>query len=447
MCTPAAGARVGPGPGEQRPRQVGPLGDRGRRRLGAAPAGSLGAGQRLVRRHGGPRRRRRRPGRRAGRPGRSSGDRGGDQHLLGAARPARPAARDGRASSSANTSSRISTGSPPSRGEQVVGRQPQRQREGPGLAVTRVALGRHRAELEAQLVAVRADQGDPALELGLAAGLPSASSSASASARGRGRAGRSPSEETGRSCSACAALRRDRRVGLATSGRGRSTSTSRAASSSAPAVARCASQTSRVDRSAPPRVARRHGRRLEQGVALLEDPVVVGAHAGQPRGARHEQVVEEPAPLATGRPSPGRGPPARTARCAAGRAPRGAAGPGERLMRARFARPGLISTSTRVGRSSRTTADPDDRALGALRGPAARRRRPGGCSGSRRSRSPRRGWSCPGRCGPTSDGDARVERELDRRRRTEVGQREVRDVHGAGRWAAGQPERRTGISR
>ena len=38
-------------------------------------------------------------------------------------------------------------------------------------------------------------------------------------------------------------------------------------------------------------------RGLQQRVALLEDAVVVGAHAGQPGSAGHEQVVEEAAPL------------------------------------------------------------------------------------------------------------------------------------------------------
>ena len=41
---------------------------------------------------------------------------------------------------------------------------------------------------------------------------------------------------------------------------------------------------------------------LEQGVALLEDPVVVGADAGQPRRAQHQQVVEEARAGPTGSP-------------------------------------------------------------------------------------------------------------------------------------------------
>jgi len=47
---------------------------------------------------------------------------------------------------------------------------------------------------------------------------------------------------------------------------------------------------------AAPAAARRGGG-LQQSVALLEDPVVVRAHAGHPRGPRDEQVVEEPAAL------------------------------------------------------------------------------------------------------------------------------------------------------
>ena len=49
-----------------------------------------------------------------------------------------------------------------------------------------------------------------------------------------------------------------------------------------------------------PRRARAGG--LEQGVALLEHPVVVGADAGQPRRAQHQQVVEERAAAPTGSP-------------------------------------------------------------------------------------------------------------------------------------------------
>ena len=74
------------------------------------------------------------------------------------------------ASSSANTSSRISTGSSPSAAQQLVRRQPQRQRERPRLAVAGVALdGQRRPSEQHQVVAVRADQGDAALELVAAA--------------------------------------------------------------------------------------------------------------------------------------------------------------------------------------------------------------------------------------------------------------------------------------
>ena len=40
----------------------------------------------------------------------------------------------------------------------------------------------------------------------------------------------------------------------------------------------------------------RAARRLQQGVALPQHPVVVGEHAGEPRRQLHEQLVEEPAP-------------------------------------------------------------------------------------------------------------------------------------------------------
>ncbi len=41
----------------------------------------------------------------------------------------------------------------------------------------------------------------------------------------------------------------------------------------------------------------RRAGRLQQGTALLEHPVVVGAHPGEPRRAQHQQLVHEPPPL------------------------------------------------------------------------------------------------------------------------------------------------------
>ncbi len=51
------------------------------------------------------------------------------------------------------------------RAQQLVGRQPQRQREGPRLPVAGVALDRQLAQRAEQVVAVRAHQRDPAVEL------------------------------------------------------------------------------------------------------------------------------------------------------------------------------------------------------------------------------------------------------------------------------------------
>ena len=135
-------------------------------------------------------------------------------------------------------------------GEQVVGRQPQRQREGPGLAVAGVALGRQRAQAQQQVVAVRADERDAALELAAPA----------LAQRGEQRLGEQRAVGDQRQLGADAGHVVDRRSRPSrarptrrpspTSGRSRSTSSRRAASSSAPAVARWVSQTSSVDRSA-----------------------------------------------------------------------------------------------------------------------------------------------------------------------------------------------------
>ena len=90
------------------------------------------------------------------------------------------------ASSSAKTSSRISTGSSPSlRSTSRLG-QAQAQGDRPGLAVRREPLGRQPAQAEDEVVALRADQGDAAIEL-----LPASSLDAGQQARHASRHGRS----------------------------------------------------------------------------------------------------------------------------------------------------------------------------------------------------------------------------------------------------------------
>ena len=70
--------------------------------------------------------------------------------------------------------------------QQVVRRQPQRERERPRLAVAGVALGRQRARAcSTQVVAVRADQGDAAVELVARGAAPASASSAVGAGRAR----------------------------------------------------------------------------------------------------------------------------------------------------------------------------------------------------------------------------------------------------------------------
>ena len=194
--------------------------------------------------------------------------------------------------------------------QQVVRRQPQRQRERPRLAVRGVALdrqplvgGARRREGQQQVVAVRADQREAAVELVVAGAAP-----ARRGARRRARGRSSARSRTRLVVDLGVLARRPRgpppRRPCRRRAAGRRPGASRAASSSAPCWASCSSQTrastARASCDALPR--RAAPARLEQGVALLEHPVVVGAHAGQPRRAQHQQVVEEPAPVATGRP-------------------------------------------------------------------------------------------------------------------------------------------------
>ena len=92
-------------------------------------------------------------------------------------------------------------------------------------------------------------------------------------------------------------------------------------------------------------------------------------------------------------------------------------GSGERFSRARFARPGTISSSTRRATLRRARSAPGPPRGSRRRGPAARRSRPGGWPGSRRTRRPRPGSSCP----PVRPDQGRhpgLQRQLELRRRS-----------------------------
>ena len=92
------------------------------------------------------------------------GHRGGDQDLLGvgdqAGQPV-PAARVELGEHVVQDQHRVLATLP----QQVEAGQPQRERERPGLAVAGVAAGGQRADGQLELVAVRADQADAAVEL------------------------------------------------------------------------------------------------------------------------------------------------------------------------------------------------------------------------------------------------------------------------------------------
>ena len=136
---------------------------------------------------------------------------------------------------------------------------------------------------------------------------------------------------------------------------------------------------------------------LQQGVALAQDALVVGPGAGEARGAQHEQVVEEPPPL--GRVSLDQGEVLRGEDHGADE-PDQVAG----LRQRRLVDPGAVGLAgvdlhlEHGGASVAHHRRPDDGLVGTGRGRVARRWPPGGRSGGRGSRSPRRGWSCPGRC-------------------------------------------------
>ena len=143
-------------------------------------------------------------------------------------------------------------------------------------------------------------------------------------------------------------------------------------------------------------LAQHRRRRLQQGVALLEDLVVVGAHARPARLALDEQVVEEAAPLRRvaldeGEVLGGEEHGAHRAEHVAGPRHRGAAEPGP---------VGPTRRDLELDHRLALVAH-DGSAHDRLRSPrtarAAGRWPPGATRASRGSRSPRRGSSCPGR--------------------------------------------------
>ena len=163
-----------------------------------------------------------------------------------------------------------------------------------------VALGRQRPELQHQLVAVRADQRDAALQLGLAdlgdlvehrGGQHVAVGDQRHVLAQRRRGSRSPPARPrrtptrpppGKPCRPAVAAPRPGRSGRPAARRRRWPG---------------ASPRPRGSAGPPARAPRAPAPDLQQGVALLEHPVVVGPHPGVPRRAQHQQVVEEPAAL------------------------------------------------------------------------------------------------------------------------------------------------------
>ena len=327
----------------------------------------------------------------------------------------------------------------PSAGRRTPGAAPARRTRTP--RARRTPWPASGPEVEPQVVAMRTDQGDAALDLRLAAGpaSPRAARRRRLVAVGHELARRGPAR-TGRPVPPVAPPGRDLVVGLGRpAARDRSTRASRAASSSAPARGQVAvPDVQRRQVAGAP--ARRDGQAggLEQSVALLEDSVVVGAYAGQPglratsRSSRNRRRSPG-SPLTSARSS--------GAKSTVRSSPSDLAGAGDR--RAVDPRPvgparvDLDLDQRRAGRRARPR--PEGQRARRPAAPAARPWRPGGWTAWRRTRSPRPGWSCPAR--------------WDRRTRSPPGRAGARPRRRTGsRSARGarrarQPDRRTGISR
>ena len=340
----------------------------------------------------------------------------GDQHLLAVGdqlgQPVAPPV-----SSSANTSSRISTGSsPPSCRSSSYAASRSAERERPGLAVAGVALGRQRAERSAPGRRGAGRRGTPRAR---APGCRTSSSAASS----RSCSSASPAPRPRRRSAADRLAQRGvvGRPGVALAGADlRRTpcpgSGARSRSSRKPGVEQLGADPGQVavpdlegvqgvarasstgsSAGLVPTAAQHRRGRLQQRVALLEHPVVVRPHPGPAGLPRDQQVVQEPAPLAgvaldqgqvLGREQHRAQRAEHVARPRHRR--RGSAGPG-------WPCPALISSSTSVVALVLHDRAADDRRVGARTAPAARRWPPGGCPASRGSRPPRPGWSCPAR--------------------------------------------------
>ena len=273
--------------------------------------------------------------------------------------------------------------------QELVGPQPQRQRVRPGLTVAGVPLGRQLTEVEQQVVAVRPDERLPALDLARAG----AAELGGHRLGQRGAAGSSPSP---RALHSALAVRRPGSSGAEdgqaggvetcrpasrTYGASRATRNSRAASSSPPSAASWASHTSRVELDGAPESSRTGSRwhlprpwpgtPLEQGAALAQH-LVESDRTPRTAGRGGRQAVEEPAAAVRVTLDQGEVPGAKSTERST-RAPCAAAGRGT-VQRARFARPGVILSSTTGVRPSRSTAVRDDGPLG----PGAHQRRVGG---------------------------------------------------------------------
>ena len=263
-----------------------------------------------------------------------------------------------------------------------------------------VPLGGQRAEGQRQLVAVRADQGGAPLDLG-GAGLGQRGGQRLRQRRpvgGRlGQLHRRPVRDRGRAPARPPPRRTPSpRAGPARrpAPAGRRAAPRRAGPGGCPRRPGC-------DRSPPARPAGLAGqvRGAQQGVALLDHPLVVGPHPGVPGLPADQQVVEVAAAL--GRVAPdqfqvlrGEQHQPQRAEHVPGPAGRRAAQPGPvGLARARSpARP-----AARGRRGPPRSGSPPRRRPS---GPGGRPWRPGASPGSPRSPAPRPGWSCRRRSAP-----------------------------------------------